>query len=627
MIVFRDSGAMICARSLAVLLAVLTSGVFPAVAVAQQSGPIRLAPLPPASERPASGNSQPETRLRPGQVVVEGLGARGEDALGVLGDDSGGLGNDMWTGSRRVDAVRLLRNLPTSYPLREGYVLARQVLATAAEPPRGTAENQALLAPRIEKLTAIGSAASALRLANAANAQRVPDHLAAAAVGARFGLGNFAAGCALVRDYKGGYDDAFWQQALIVCQVADGQADQASLGIDLLREQGLNVSPAFTAAALAAAGGSKIKIDMTEAAASVDVMTFALWLAAKAALPKDLVETIAPGLLPALVSAPDLDRDVQLAAAHRGLRAGVLTGADVARVYGTLNVSEADMSNALTAPDTVSHDRLLAYLYLAAAGRTAPIARSQALWEAWTRGREVGGFDILSLTTTDLLRDVPVTPDFGWLSGVAAEVALVAGDNRQALDWYRLVLRQAPIVPELSSAAEELWPMMRTIGRARPGGFSLTAGTGVAAATSGQQATPAAPRGPVPWNAARLDRWIDLVKAGPDASDVGSTLFMLDALGDAVDDAQWRLVALGTGKPTTMPAAVILAGLSRAVENGRRAETVLYVLYALGQSGKAPDASVLAAIVRALDAVGLNDSAQAIARETMMGPRIVTESP
>lgn len=630
MTVSRDSSFMIRARSLVVLVAGLSSGFLPVVAVAQQSGPIRLAPLPPATERPASGAEQPATRLRPGQVVVEGLGARGEDALGVLGDESGGLGNEMWGGSRRVDAVRLLRDLPVSFPLREGYVLARRVLSTAAEPPRATTDNQGMLGLRIEKLAAIGSAANALRLVNAVNARQLPDHMAAAAVRAHFSTGNFASGCALVRDYKGGYSDVFWQQALIICQVADGNSDQASLGIDLLREQGLNIDPAFTAAALTAAGGGKIKIDATEAAANVDVMTFALWLAAKAKFPDELAQSIAPGLLPALVSAPDLGPDMRLAVAHRGLRAGVLTGADVVRIYGDLNVTDADMSSALTAPDKVSQDRLLAYLYLAAAARTAPIARSEALWEAWTRGRKAGGFDIVSLTTADLLRDVPVTPDFGWLSGMAAEVSLVAGHNRQALDWYRLVTRQAPIVPELSRAAAELWPKMRTIGRAKSGGFSLTAGTGVAAAV-GEPVAPTAPRGPVPWSAARLDRWIDLDKAGPDAgvdaSGAGMTLSMLAALGDDVDDAQWRMVGLGVGQSVMMPDVAILAGLSRAAAEGRKAETALYALYALGQSGKMPHASVVAAIVQALDRVGIHDTAQALAREMMTSQSMASENP
>ncbi|MEH6753143.1 MAG: hypothetical protein V7788_03100 [Alphaproteobacteria bacterium] len=625
MIVFRDNSAMLCARFFAVVMVGLAAGVLPAVAVAQQSGPIRLAPLPPATERPADRNEQPGSRLRPGQVVVEGLGARGEDALGVLGDDSGGLGNDMWAGSRRVDAVRLLRNLPESYPLRQAYELARRVLSTAAEPPRATSDNQGMLGLRVEKLAAIGSTSSALRLINASNAAQVPDHLAGAAVRARFNSGNLVAGCALVRDYTGGYGNAFWQQALIICQVADGNSDQAALGIDLLREQGLQIDPAFTAAALTAAGGGKVKVDVTDAAAPVDVMTFALWLAAKAEFPDELAQRIAPGLLPALVSVPDLDPDMRLAVAHRGLQAGILTGADVVQVYEGLGVSDADMSSALTAPDTVSNDRLLAYLYLAAATRTAPIARSEALWEAWTRGREAGGFDIVSLTTADLLRDVPVTPDFGWLSGVAAEVSLVAGRNRQALDWYRVVLRQAPIVPELARAAAELWPMMRVIGRAKSGGFALTAGTGVAAA-AGQTVTPTPPRGPVPWNAARLDRWVDLAKSGPRADDVGTTLSMLEALGDGVDDAQWRLVGLGASRSVMMPDVAILAGLSRAAEDGRKAEAVLYALYALGQSGKVPHANVVAAVVRALDRVGLNEAAQAMARE-MAGQSMASERP
>jgi len=605
MIVSRANAAMLRARPLVLLMAGVAAVVMSQPALAQQSGPIRLTPLAPANERTTDRAVTSQTQPR--GVVVEGLGNLGEDALGVLGDESGGLGNDMWEGSRRVDAVRLLQELPESYPLREAYELARRVLSTAARPPRATADGQGMLAPRIEKLAAIGAPASALRLANAVNANQVPDHLAAGAVRAHFSTGDFVSGCAQVRDYKGGYATAFWQQALIVCQVADGDPGQAALGLDLLREQGLAVDPAFADAALQVAGSGTIKVNLSDGATPVDVMTSLLWLAANAELPQGVADIIAPGLLPALMTAAAGDPDLRLAAAHRALRLGVLSGEDVTALYRDLQVSEAEMAAALTAPDTVNENRLLAYLYLAAAGRDAPVSRSEALWEAWTRGAEIGGFDIVALTTADLLRDVPVTPDFGWLSGVATQTTLLAGQNQQALEWYQQVSRQAPIVPELSRSEA-----------AQSAGFSLTAG---------QNTESVAPRGPVPWNAARLDRWIDLANAGPTTMDAGSVLAILTALGDSVDDAQWREVPLQSGQTVRMPDMAVLDGLARAAENGRKAETVLYALHALGRSGDAPHDSVVVAAIRALNKVGMADVAQAIAREAMMGDVVALEQP
>jgi hypothetical protein len=631
MIVFRASFFVSRARTQAGPLTSLIAGavamvVLPQVALAQQGGPIRLTPLPPASERPVEPGTTTETRPRPGQIVVEGLGNLGEDALGILGDESGSLGSNMWDGSRRVDATRLLENLPVSYPLREAYVLAGRVLATAARPPRATADGQGLLAPRIEKLASIGASQDALRLVNAVNAGQVPDHLAAAAVRAHFSTGNLSAGCSRTRDYTGGYGTVFWQQTLIICQVAEGDPGQAALGLDLLREQGMQVDPAFADAALGAASGGVVQVDASDTAGPVDLMTFALWRAAKAELPEALAQTISPGLLPALANDGEVDPELRLAAAHRGLRLGVLLVRDVTALYGDLQASEADMAAALTAPDTVSENRLLAYLCLAAADRADAIARSEALWEAWTRAREIGGFDVVALTTAGLLSDIPVTPDFGWLSGVATQTMLLAGEDQRARDWYRLVARQAPIVPELSRFEATLWPPMRAIGRAAPGGFALTAGTGAAAA-AGQAFEPTPPRGPVPWSAARLDRWIDLAGAEDDPVPAGTVLAMLSALGDDIDAAQWRRVPLDTEELVVMPDMAVLDGLARAADDGRRAETVLYALHALGRAGDAPHDSVMAAVVRALGQVGLSDVASAIAREVMMGDVIAMERP
>jgi len=607
--------------ALAAVTAVLAFGASAEFVMAQQGGPIRLAPLPPPTQGTPYTNRQ-DARPQPGAVVVEGLDSLSEDALGILSDESGGLGNDMWAGSRRIDVMRLLRDLPESYSMRAAYILAYRVLATAAKPPVGTSDGPGMLDLRIRKLAAIGATDGALRLVNAVNARTVSDNLAAPAVRAHFRNGDFASACAVVRGFQGGYTEVFWQQALIVCQVFAGKPEQAAFGLDLLREQGMTVSPAFSAAALSASAGSAIEIGAPDSTASPDEMTFAIWLAAKAEIPVWLVETLEPGLLPALVNTPEMDPELRLAAAHRALRHGVLEGPELAGIYAKLDASAEDIAGALDAPEGVNDDRLLAYFYLAAAARIDAIGRSEALLEAWNRSREAGGFDVVALTTIALLRDVPITPDFGWLAGDATRAALAAGDNRQALDWYRLVLRQAPIVPDLARAAAALWPQVRSIGHPEPESFALTAGTGVTAAVTGQPVAAVAPRGPVPWNAARLERWIDLARSDPNSGDIGAVLMLIAALGDPVDDAQWRLVSLGDAQPVIMPDAASLAGLSRASEAGRRAETALYALFALGQSGDGPHASVVGAVAQALSKVGVNDVARALVRDA-----IVAEAP
>jgi len=603
-------------------------------ALAQQGGgPIRLSPLAPVTGTPEQPAPQSEGQTRgnipPGGIRVQGLDAVRDDSLGIISDEAGGLGADIWSGTRRADAVRLLRSLPDAYPYRAAHDLARRLLSTAARAPAATSEGaggaeEGLLGPRIDRLAAMGDGADAVQLARATGGTAVPDRIAAPAVRGYFAQGDIVSGCGVADGYRGGYGDAFWQQVLIVCQVAAGNSDQAALGLDLMREQGISADPLFARLALTLSGGGKIKLEPDEEH-TPDALTLALLMASGTKLPDWLVADAPPGQLPAILSVKDLDPDVRLQAAHRALRHGVLDAAQVQDIYAGLGAGEGDIAAALVDPAKTGPDRLLAYLYLAAEAQAEPIPRSEALTEAWSRAREIGLFDVAALVTADLLETIPVTPDYGWLSATAAEVALVAGRKDNALEWYRLVTRQAPIVPGLAEATVTLWPAMRTVGRAEPGAIALTAGTGVAAAVSGRPTVAAPPRGPVPWSAARLERWIEQTRVDQtggealDAPDQAKVLAMLTGLDDPVDDNQWRLLPEGTPQTVVMPPPGILEGLARAGAAGLRGEAALYALHALGASTEPPHGSVAGAVVAALDAAGLHADAEAIAREVVAG--------
>ena len=170
---------------------------------------------------------------------------------------------------------------------------------------------------------------------NAVNARTVSDNLAAPAVRAHFRNGDFASACAVVRGFQGGYTEVFWQQALIVCQVFAGKPEQAAFGLDLLRRAGHDRQSGFQRC-----GVERICRQCHRDRGTGlhprrrDEMTFAIWLAAKAEIPVWLVETLEPGLLPALVNTPEMDPELRLAAAHRALRHGVLEGPELAGIYG-----------------------------------------------------------------------------------------------------------------------------------------------------------------------------------------------------------------------------------------------------------------------------------------------------
>lgn len=609
-----------------------------APALAQQSGPIRLAPLPPAEPR-----SEPEPvpdaeeETDPGNVLIRDLDAVDQDAVGVLGDADGGLGQDMWAGTARADALRLVRNLPNSYTGQAARELTRRLLLTVAMPPAGRDDAAQLLAARVGKLVEIGVPDDALALVSSVSSRSVPEHLAAPVVRAHFLKGDTARGCDAVNQYTGGYAEPFWQQALIVCQIADGKGSEAALGLDLMREEGGAAGAVFQDVAHSAAVGAEVTPEQLAQPGSPDLMMYTLLRVAKAQLPGWLLDSADPALVRAMLASADIDPDDRLTVTHRALRAGLIDGREAAAVYRSLDVADDELAAGLLDPESVEPERWPAYLYLAAQRQTVPNARAEALWEGWTLSMAAEVDDIVLVTTAPLLESVPVTTDFGWLASVAARSALLAGEDELALAWFELVLRQARQVADTARSATLMWPEMRVIGRKVPDVESADpldpeavevssaaaetpppVETALTRALAEVARLPVASRAPVPWSARRLERWIDLAGAGGDAGRIGDTLYLLQALGDPVSDVHWRAVTPGAGRTGRVPSVAVLAGLERAAAQSRRAETVLYVLYALGGADGQPHASVVGAAARTLQQIGLEDTALAIVREALV---------
>jgi hypothetical protein len=368
---------------------------------------------------------------------------------------------------------------------------------------------------------------------------------------------------------------------------------------------------------------------------------------AKAELPDWMLASNDPALVRAMLASPQVDQARKLALAHRALRHGVVGAGDVVAVYDGLGASDEAIAAALLEPDSVDRDVWLAYLYLAARNQTVAIARSEALWEAWTLAQAAELDDIVMTTTAALLADVPATSDFGWLAAAATRAALLAGENDLAIEWYQLVVRQARSVAEMARATALMWPEMRVIGRNLPDppeaepvaapaqNTDLRTGVpaNIATPITGAVVSPAAaeklgqiiaqtPRAPVPWSPTRLSRWIDLAGNNGGTADIGTALYLLQILGDPVSEEHWRSVPVATLPATddggTIPSTAALAGLARAVIAKRRAEVTLYAMIVLGQAGEAPHAGVVANVVRGLQRVGLDADAQAIARAALV---------
>jgi hypothetical protein len=103
---------------------------------------------------------------------------------------------------------------------------------------------------------------------------------------------------------------------------------------------------------------------------------------------------------------------------------------------------------------------------------------------------------------------------------------------------------------------------------------------------------------------------------------VATRVFMvLDALGRTIGHDAWALFFDGPSHTVTeIPNVGIRYALRDAARAKRRGETLLLIILALGETGPAhADALTLATAIRALRAVGLGDTAEAVALEVLIG--------
>ncbi|GAB4373425.1 MAG: hypothetical protein Kow00114_35420 [Kiloniellaceae bacterium] len=581
----------------AALLAPLMAAATPVLAQTageQPAGPISLFPptvtAPAPDGAPAGQRAQPSTTTEitgGGTIEVNRLDELDPESVGILDADRGGLGADAWTGSDRLAAEALLRGLPgdLASPALRGLAV-RLLLSSARAPAAQAAAAQPTMADaiaaaqtsdflrlRAERLYALGALPGLNRLL-ALVPQHVADPwLAQARVDGLLLAGRDGEACAQVPAGLARYpQQLYWTQAQVVCQFAAGQTDQAMLGLDLLREQAPDSDPAFFAAAnLLIAPTGDYGVGQLDGD-SLTPLTLALLRKAGASLSAATVDSAEPLLLHGIAGLQGGDHAVHAAAVERLVELGALPGERLAGAYGAFEFTEPELAAALSNGEG---PRGRALLYRAANRESLAATRAELLRAAFVSAERDGRAYAFAQAVLPLMGELAPTADLAWFAPLAARTLYRAGQYERAGAWLSVLRVDGLRNAESQAAYAAMRPLMRLAGGPEP----LAAGESL----SGAQ---------------RL------------------LLFVLSrALGQEEDLA----VAEAAETPQPLVRLPQLLALGDAAAGGRRGETVLLTVAALG--AEAPAGShplALGYAVSALNAVGLGTEARALAIEAAL---------
>ncbi|MCZ6523585.1 MAG: hypothetical protein O7A68_06935 [Alphaproteobacteria bacterium] len=555
--------------------------------------------LPAAPPRPPAATPTPAptpASLAPeadhGCIQVERLQSLDPSSVGVLDEDQGGLGVDMWAGTSRALVERLLSRLPAGTRSRAMRRLMRVLLLSAAKVPEGEPTVPSLLGLRVERLAAAGDMEAVRQLINLAPNNLDDARLARAEVAGRLLAGDNAGACDRAQAMVRVDEDSYWLKAMAFCKALNGEHAAAQVGMSLLREQGTDDRVFFTLIE-ALAGDERAVVDSLIAPTALHL---AMLRAARRSIPADAVEGANPAILRVIATSPNANLQVRLTAAERAEAAGTLSARALAQIYASIAFSPEEMSNALSLAESDHGPGSRALLYQVAAIETVPTARAEALQKTWALASESGGFGTAARVGADSLLALEPSAELLWLVPDAGRALLAAGKFEAASAWFQVALRRSSQAdPEAGFAALSLWPLM------------VIANPSLASR----------------WTPEVLARWVASQRELPEAlrQQRLSVMFsLLDGLDLMPDAGQWEALLEGPLNETTyMPSPALWRGLENAAAAGRVGETVLLALLTLGDLGPGgADPLALRAVIAALSAVGLDEHARAIALEAAL---------
>jgi len=533
----------------------------------------------PVTVAPVAGTPAVQAGTAQAGTVQPGTIAAPPGAPGLFDDQHQGLGIRLWQGNSAAELKNLLPQLsaPVTQPALRDLQL-RLLLTQAPGPTTSTPTPDgadSLVPLRAERLRAMGfeTEADLLLKQSSVGASADPQD----AVEKMLLAGDNDNACAKVKQQVAGMPKSppFWQRATIFCQILNGQNDQASIGLDLLREQGGGDphNKDFVTVAGILTGDSKPQ-SLKAPISNPEPLLAAMMKRANLKVP-----ATAPGAIPSLPVGPvaqaAVARDAtkpladRIKAAEFAFATGLLPADELTGLY--LQVPPAAGQAALSGMDTPEHRGQLYQLVQRGqmpANRAQVIA--QALREAMLRG------DYFTALPLYLPFVQQITPNAGlaWFAPDAARALLAGGNIDKGGFWLNLA-QGAGGNPDVAKAVP---------------GLSLLA------RIAGVYGTRDPSRDPVAdWKSA----------SGADDAAAQRLYGILAGLGDPISNHSGASLP-GAGDPK----------LGVAAQTGRRGETVTRALILLAGRGLAQaDGAGLAQSLGGLAAVGLGKEARRIAIE------------
>ncbi|MFA5041419.1 MAG: hypothetical protein WC464_07285 [Bdellovibrionales bacterium] len=528
-----------------------------------------------SAETPAAADIAPVPAIEP--VAVSVLSNVSLESIG--GKKQDGLGAEMWKGTSRVVAERLLSSMtPSSSSILNN--LAQRLLMTAATPPEGEITSpQLLTSKRVEKLILFGNVEEAWSLAKQADAKLIDAQTFKLIAENALANGDGSA-CSKAADFVKAYAGVDWQEFQIVCRLRAKDIQAAQVALDVLRSESRH-DPVFIGVAdrNILSNGKSLPFQLTP----LSPMTLALLQQANLPVPGSLFTRAEYANVTALLRLPTQQDVARLAMAERAAERGLIGLPELGAIYRATNFPPDVIASPLASNE--SGLRFRALLFRALDEPKEPetkIVFTAKFAQSATPAFLNGTGDVIASMLGDIQPSSLLAKDAALLT----RLYMLTGKNDLAKAWFALAQKEAR-----TEDMQAFWPQFVLAGYEADSAY-----------------------------VADFGKWFDAALKTADESTVHNviapTLLFFEAMGLDVPESAWEKVftpPFAVKKYSYSP--VLFGRLRVAAADRRRAETVLLALSLAGE-GEVP-LPIALGITSALYRVGFKNEAALFARQSV----------
>ena len=417
-------------------------------------------------------------------IEIEVLEEVDPDSLGILESHQGGLGELMWSGTSRARANALMNLVPSASTSSAVRDLTRRVLLSNATAPEGDMDDESLVAQRINLLYAMGDIEAMRTLMDIAPKDILNSDQSRAHIDSLLLAGDHLNACRELERGLSSYQEIYWRQLRVFCDLLSQKHDKAQLGLSLLRdtqspEQQSPADDDFQTLAeyiLNNAGDTNDTGNESPTFLEPTPLSLALARIGRIEIPPSLIETSDPALLVAMASNPQLPLMVRLKAAEKAEKLRLFPTPDLRKLYESVTFSQdmimrishdIDQGPPLQADpfrDNSEKDPTeLRALLLQAAAQPAgrPETRARILDALYRQARQDGVYASIARVSAPLLLELIPESGLMWFAAEAMRALLTAREMNAALSWYNIVEQYAYSNPEAATIRQKVWPLFQ----------------------------------------------------------------------------------------------------------------------------------------------------------------------